>query len=155
NQDFAVLSILRYHLYYLLLFKVPSLFKIRLANREKTENIKCYQGSVNRKHPLDTADDTYPTSITEALGAINIEKDEPVPYEPPLGEILAEGSTSRIARVAPGFVRDIKRSFEVEERLLQILGLYLRIIEFKGVLEDPFGLLFAEVSDRNLQNYIN
>jgi hypothetical protein len=85
----------------------------------------------------------------EASYAINIEKDDPVPYEPPLGEILGEGSTSRIARVVPGvvikcprfswwhsqsavdkwFVRDMKQSFEVEERLLQILGLHPRIIE--------------------------
>jgi hypothetical protein len=75
--------------------------------------------------------------------------EKPVPYEPLLGEILGEGSTSRIARVAPGviikcprfswwhsktrvdkwFIRDMKRSFEVEERLLQILGLHPRIIE--------------------------
>lgn len=77
------------------------------------------------------ADDTHATSITEGSGATNIEKDHPVPYEPLLGEILGEGSTSRIARVAPGviikcprfswwhsktaaekwFVRDMKREF--------------------------------------------
>lgn len=95
------------------------------------------------------ADDTHGMPITEGPGAINVEDDGPVPYEPLLGEILGEGSTSRIARVAPGvvikcprfswwhsktaadkwFVRDMKRSFEVEERLLQILGRHPRIVE--------------------------
>lgn len=148
NQGFAVLSILRYHLYHLL-FKIPSLFKIRLPNREKPDDVECCRGPVNGEHPAGTADDIQPTSITETPGAINFEKDDPVPYEPPLGEILGEGSTSRIARVAPGviikcpryswwhsktatdkwFVRDMKRSFEVEEGLLQILGPHPRIIE--------------------------
>ncbi|KAJ5129551.1 uncharacterized protein N7515_005590 [Penicillium bovifimosum] len=115
------------------------------------------------------------TSIAESPGAINIENDSPVPYEPPLGEILGEGSTCLIARVAPGviikcprfswwhsksatdkwFVQDMKRSFEVEEALLQILGPHPRIIEFKGVSDDPFGLLFAEASDGSLQKYID
>ncbi|KAJ5111753.1 hypothetical protein NUU61_001383 [Penicillium alfredii] len=92
-----------------------------------------------------------------------------------IGGSCLEGSTSRIALLAPGviikcprfswwhskaavdkwFVRDMKRSFEVEERLLQILGLHPRIIEFKGVSDDPFGLLFTEASDGNLQNYID
>ena len=105
--------------------------------------------SMGRKHPTGTADDTHSTSITQAPNAIIIEQDDLVPYEPPLDGILGEGSTCRIARVAPGviikyprfswwnsktaadkwFVRDIKRSFEVEERLLQILGLHPRIIE--------------------------
>jgi hypothetical protein len=104
---------------------------------------------VNGKQPSGMADDTYAASVTEEPDAINIEKDYPVPYEPLVGEILGEGPTSRIARVAPGviikyprfswwksktvadkwFVRDMKRSFEVEERLLQILGLHPRIIE--------------------------
>ena len=99
--------------------------------------------------PLDMADDTYAASITEEPGVVNIEQDYLVPYEPVVGQILGEGSTSRIALVAPGviikyprfswwdskkaadkwFVQDIKRSFEVEERLLQILGLHPRIIE--------------------------
>jgi hypothetical protein len=89
-------------------------------------------------------------SIIESPDAINIEKETPVPYEPPLlGEVLGKGSTSRITRVAPGviikcprfswwhsktavdkwFVRDMKRSFEVEEQLLQILGQHRRIIQ--------------------------
>jgi len=88
-------------------------------------------------------------SIPEGPDSIHIEKEIPVPYEPPLGEILGEGSTCHIARLAPGvvikcprfswwhsknavdkwFVRDMKRSFEVEEGLLQILGLHPRIIE--------------------------
>lgn len=90
--------------------------------------------------------------MTEGPCAVNIETEGPVPYEPLLGEVLDEGSTSRIARVAPGviikcprfswwhsktaadkwFIRDMKRSFEVEEQLLQILGLHPRIIECVG-----------------------
>lgn len=85
----------------------------------------------------------------ETPDAKNIDEDTAVPYEPPLGESLGELSTSRIARVASGvitkcprfawyysekaaekwFVRDMKRSFEVEERLLHILGPHPRIIE--------------------------
>jgi hypothetical protein len=99
-------------------------------------------------HP-GTEGDTHAMSITECPGAVGVENEDPVPHEPLLGEILGEGSTSRIARVAPGviikyprfswwhsktaadkwFVRDMKRSFEVEERLLQILGIHPRIIE--------------------------
>lgn len=136
-------------------------------------------------------DNTHATSNTERPVAIHLERDDPVPYEPLPGEVLGEGSTSRIARLAPGviikyprfswwhsktaadkwFVRDMKRSFKVEERLLQILGPHPRIIEsvspqllvtsdlifirFGGVSDDPFGLLFAEASDGNLQNYID
>lgn len=92
---------------------------------------------------------TIHTQRQSRKNQMNIEKDDPVPYEPVVGEILGEGPTSRIARVAPGviikyprfswwksktvadkwFARDMKRSFEVEERLLQILGLHPRIIE--------------------------
>ncbi|KAJ5550608.1 hypothetical protein N7535_001448 [Penicillium sp. DV-2018c] len=148
--------------------------EVPLANREKPDDADCFRGPVNGKQPPGTADDTHTTSITESPSAINIETEDPVPYEPPLGEILGEGSTCRIARVAPGviikcprfswwhsktvankwFVQDMKRSFEVEERLLQILGPHPRIIEFKGISDDPFGLLFTEASDGNLQNYI-
>lgn len=74
----------------------------------------------------------------------------PVLYEP-LSEILSVGSTSLIARIKPGvvvkcpryswwhsteaanansFVREIKHSFEVEERLLNILGTHPRIIRY-------------------------
>lgn len=94
--------------------------------------------------------DTHATSVTEDLGASSIKEDDPVPYEPALSESLGEGSTCHFARVAPGviikyprfswwysenathkrFVQDIKKSFEVEEQLLQILGLHPRIIEF-------------------------
>ncbi|KAJ5091324.1 hypothetical protein NUU61_006194 [Penicillium alfredii] len=129
-------------------FQVPSLFKIRPPNSEKPDDVECCRGSVNGKPP-GTADDTHATSITKSPGAMSIEIDAPVPYEPPLGEILSEGSTSCIVNVAIGvvikcprsswwhsetaadkwFVRDVKRSFEVEEQLLQILGLHPRIIK--------------------------
>lgn len=119
---------------------------------------------------------------------------EPVLYEPPFNEILGEGSTSLIGRVNPGvvikcpryswwhseaaenhpFVKDIKRNFEVEEQLLDILGMHPRIIRYAssnpsysvqmfinlysryiGVSKEPRGLLFTEASDGNLQAYID
>jgi hypothetical protein len=149
NNGLAFFSVLRYHLYSLILFIVPSFFKAHLPNRENPDVVECCRGPVNGKQSPSTADDTRATSITECPDTIKIEKEDPLLYEPPLGEILGEGSTSRIARVAPGviikcprfswwhsksaadtwFVRDMKRSFEVEERLLQILGLHPRIIE--------------------------
>lgn len=149
NHGFGFFSALRYYLYRLILFKVPSLFKVRLPNREKPGDVECCKGPLNGKQHPGTAVDTHTASIAECPGAVGIENEDSVPYEPLLGDILGEGSTSRIARVAPGviikcprfswwhsktatdkwFVRDMKRSFEVEERLLQILGLHPRIIE--------------------------
>lgn len=149
NHGFAFFSVLGYHLYRLVLFKVPSLFKNRLPNREKPDDVERCGGPVNGNQSPGAADDTHAILITEGPGAISTEKEGPVPYEPPVGEILGEGSTCHIARVAPGviikyprfswwhsknaadkwFVRDMKRSFEVEEQLLQILGLHPRIIE--------------------------
>lgn len=99
-----------------------------------------------RPAPADNTHDSPKATDTE------LEEDAPVPYEPLLGEILGEGSTSHIARIAPGviikcprfswwhskkaaekwFVRDMKRSFDVEERLLKILGLHPRIVESVG-----------------------
>ena len=145
NHSFAFFSILRCHI----LFKLLSIFKILLPNRERPDDVECCRRPVNGKQPSCTADDAHATSNTEHPVAIHVEKDDPVPFEPLLGEILGEGSTSRIARLAPGviikcprfswwhsktaadkwFVRDMKRSFEVEERLLQILGPHPRIIE--------------------------
>jgi hypothetical protein len=75
---------------------------------------------------------------------------DPVLYEPRFNETLSQGSTSLIARMKPGvvvkcpryswwhsetadahpFVKDTKRSFEVEERLLDILGAHPRIIRY-------------------------
>ncbi|KAL3470112.1 kinase-like domain-containing protein [Aspergillus californicus] len=96
-------------------------------------------------------------------------------YEPPFTETLSQGSASLIARVSPGvvvkvpryswwhseaasnhpFVKGIRRNFEVEEQLLDILGIHPRIIRYIGVSEEPRGLLFAEASDGNLQAYID
>lgn len=107
------------------------------------------------EHQLTMTDSTHATSTTEDSVATNINEDAPVEdtlviYEPVVGEALGEGSTCYIARVAPGviikyprfswwysetaalkwFVQDMKRSFEVEERLLQIIGLHPRIIQY-------------------------
>ncbi|KAJ5925839.1 hypothetical protein N7454_007349 [Penicillium verhagenii] len=103
------------------------------------------------------------------------ESADPVPYEPHFDEILGQGSTSLIARKRPGvvlkcpryswwhagasnihpFVKDIKRSFEVEERILEILGAHPRVTLYIGISEEPRGLLFREASDGNLQAYID
>lgn len=104
NQGFAILLILRYYLYRFISFKVPSLLKIRLPNHKKPDDIKYSRGPGIREHPLGTTDDTHLILILEALYTINTEKDNPVLYEPPLSEILGEGLTSCIIRVAPSVV---------------------------------------------------
>lgn len=78
---------------------------------------------------------------------------DPVLYEPHFRETLSQGSASLIVRLKPGvvvkcpryswwhseaveahpFVKDIKRNFEVEERLLDILGTHPRIIRLRYV----------------------
>jgi hypothetical protein len=93
-----------------------------------------------------------PTIVNNSISgsdnaAVLVESSSPVLYEPPFNEVLTQGSTCLIARVKPGviikcprysgwhsevadkgtFVKDIKRSFEVEERLLEILGIHPRI----------------------------
>ncbi|KAI2764155.1 hypothetical protein DTO012A8_9517 [Penicillium roqueforti] len=99
----------------------------------------------------------------------------PVIYEPSVGKALTHGSTSLIVRLKPGvivkcpryswwhsdtadatsFVKDIKHSFEVEERLFDILGTHPSIVRYIGTSEEPRGLLFDEASDGNLQDYID
>ncbi|KAJ0420583.1 hypothetical protein BJY00DRAFT_313001 [Aspergillus carlsbadensis] len=99
---------------------------------------------------------------------------ELVPYEPSL-ETLSQGSTSIIKRVKPGiviksphfswwdsetaststFVKDIKRSFDVEQQILRILGDHPRIVQFMGTSEHPYGLLFVEATGGNLQDYLD
>lgn len=74
----------------------------------------------------------------------------PVIYEPSVGKALTQGSTSLIVRLKPGvivkcpryswwhsdtadatsFVKDIKHSFEVEERLFDILGTHPSIVRY-------------------------
>lgn len=79
----------------------------RLPNREKPVDVECCRSSVNGNPTstwADMADDTYAASITEGPGAVNSEQDYLVPYEPVVGQILGEGSTSRIALVAPGVI---------------------------------------------------
>ncbi|KAJ5735351.1 uncharacterized protein N7483_000476, partial [Penicillium malachiteum] len=99
-------------------------------------------------------------------------------YKPPLTENLGRGSTSLIARIRPGvvlgylkyprfiwwhteatsshsLVQNVKRSFEVEEKLLDLLGTHPRIIRYLGVSHEPRGLLFEEATGGNLQAYID
>ncbi|EKV12769.1 Tyrosine-protein kinase, catalytic domain [Penicillium digitatum] len=132
-------------------------------------------------HPL-TENDSPAVAKNHVLGSIEEyqavlpgKTADPVLYEPQLGETLSQGSTSLIVRLKPGivvkcpryswwysraaeassFVKDIKRSFEVEERLFDILGTHPRIICYIGISEEPRGLLFGEASDGNLQAYID
>ena len=91
-------------------------------------------------------------SIKESQAVISSKISEPVIYDPPPSMILSRGSTSMIARVKPGvvlkfpryswwhsetaethtFVKEIKRSFNVEEQLPGILGVHPRIIRYVG-----------------------
>ncbi|KZF20457.1 kinase-like protein, partial [Xylona heveae TC161] len=100
---------------------------------------------------------------------------DPVPYEPFLNKPLSQGSTSLIAKISPGvvikypryswwhseapgtqpMVKAMKDSFKVERQLLEILGSHPRIIRYIGVSKEPRGLLFAEASEGNLQDYID
>ncbi|KAJ5087750.1 hypothetical protein N7456_011366 [Penicillium angulare] len=104
-------------------------------------------------------------------------KAKPIIYEPQLTEILGQGSTSLVARIRPGlvvkyprymwwhaksprdnpFVQDAKRAFEVEAKILDLLGTHIRIIHYLGISDDPRGLLFEEAtgSHGNLQTYID
>lgn len=122
------------------------------VNCETPDDVECCKSPVNGElaQSPGTADDTHATlPLTKSPDAITTEEHIPIPYEPLLGDILGDGSTSRIARIAPGviikcprfsrwhsvkapekwFVRDMKRGFEVEERLLKLLGLHPRIVE--------------------------
>ncbi|KAJ5508929.1 hypothetical protein N7527_011072, partial [Penicillium freii] len=53
------------------------------------------------------------------------------------------------------FVKDIKRSFEVKERLFDILETHPRIIYYISISKEPYRLLFGEASDGNLQAYLD
>lgn len=128
----------------------PFPLKNRLSNYEGLDDIECCRDPCIEGQTLSAADDEREFSIKGDKGVVI----NPVPYEPLLGEVLAEGSTSRIARMAPGvvikyprfswwhskepadkwFVQDMKRSFHVEESLLQILGQHPRIIEYANPL---------------------
>ncbi|KKK12874.1 hypothetical protein AOCH_004971 [Aspergillus ochraceoroseus] len=102
--------------------------------------------------------------------------DEPlIPNEPPPGELLSNGSTAFVTRIKYGLVlktpryswwhlsaeptrdlvKDIKKSFEVEEQILQILGPHPRVIPFLGVSHNPRGLQFAEANGGNLQAFLD
>ncbi|KAI1652468.1 kinase-like domain-containing protein [Daldinia decipiens] len=81
------------------------------------------------------------------------------------------GSTSVLIRVQPGvvlkhpgdsinedFVASIARHFVVEAQILEILGDHPRIVKYLGRQDKPelpSGLLFAEASHANLQEYLN
>ncbi|KAJ6088463.1 hypothetical protein N7486_009724 [Penicillium sp. IBT 16267x] len=130
-----------------------------------------------REEPDDLERCRQSPSSTEKEDQIILpgEPADPVPYESHFDEILGHGFTSLIARMRPGvvlkcpryswwhtevsnvhpFVEDINRSFEVEERILDILGAHPRVTRFIGISEDPRGLLFREASDGNLQAYID
>lgn len=142
NRGSAIFLVLRYHLYHLTHFRIPALFTLRPLDREKpgdhNDDFECCEGHVNRGRP----------------GSRKYRRRCAGVYEPVVGEIFGEGSTCHIARVAPGviikyprfswwyseiaalkwFVRNMKRSFEVEERPLEIIGLHPRIIQYASFI---------------------
>ncbi|CAG7929304.1 unnamed protein product [Penicillium olsonii] len=153
---------------------VPPFIRNSSSTGEEPDDLeRCGRPQLNNDYPA--------IAKTLALG-LN-EEDQVLPggiadlvrYEPRCNETLSQGSTSLIVRMKPGvvvkcpryswwhsktadahpFVKDIKRSFEVEEQLLDILGAHPRIIRYIGVSEEPRGLLFGEASDGNLQAYID
>ncbi|KAJ5165547.1 uncharacterized protein N7500_007377 [Penicillium coprophilum] len=174
----AVHSVVRYFLYGSFGFLsrlVPPFIRNSLSTREEPDDLercgrplsKNDSPAIAKNHVLGLNEEdqaVFPGGIAN-----------PVLYEPRFNETLSQGSTSLIARMKPGvvvkcpryswwhseaadahpFVKDIKRSFEVEERLLNILGAHPRIIRYIGISEEPRGLLFGEASDGNLQTYID
>lgn len=127
---------------------LPPFIRTYLFTREKPHDLEACGRPLSKNDSPTIAKDHSLGSAEEDKAVIPGEIVDPVLYEPPLKEILSQGSTSLIARVRLGvvvkcpryswwhseaaethsFVKDIKRSFEVEERLLDILGMHPRLI---------------------------
>ncbi|KAE8150252.1 kinase-like domain-containing protein [Aspergillus avenaceus] len=147
-----------------------------LSIREEPDDLERYERPLSKNEsPAVASNDALGLGQrNEVVLPGKSEKEDPVPYEPHYDDPLSQGSTSLIARMRPGvvvkcpryswwhsatathpFVKDIKHNFEVEERLLNILGTHPRIIRYIGISEAPRGLLFEEASEGNLQAYID
>jgi hypothetical protein len=120
-----------------------------LFTREEPDDLECGR-RLSRNDSQAAAKNHVLGSNEEEEAVLPDEIADPVLYEPHFDETLSQGSTSLIARIKPGvvvkcpryswwhseaaevhpFVKDIKRSFEVEERLLDILGAHPRIIRY-------------------------
>lgn len=125
---------------------VPQFFGIFYSAREKPDDLEGCGHHLSKNDSPTIAKDNASGSAKEDQGEIA----DLVLYEPPFNETLSQGSTSLIARVNLGvvikcpryswwhseaaenhpFIKDIKRNFEVEERLLDILGIHPRIIRY-------------------------
>lgn len=96
-------------------------------------------------------DATKPNPDIEQYGDKDHHLDEPlVANDPPPGEVLSNGSTAIVTRIGDGLVlkspryswwhlsteskhdlvKDMKKSFRVEEQIFQILGVHPRIIQY-------------------------
>ncbi|CAG8207355.1 unnamed protein product [Penicillium salamii] len=149
---------------------VPPFIKNSLSTPEEPDDLeRCGRDtpSITNNNILKSNEEEQYASVGEVASL--------VPYEPLSNEPLSQGSTSLITRIKPGvvvkcprfswwhsetadsnpFVKDIKRNFEVEEQLLDILGAHPRIIRYVGISEEPHGLMFGEATDGNLQAYID
>lgn len=144
-------ELLKYYLYgsFGLFGRVlPSPIRNYLFARGKSDDIERYGQPLTENDSPAVAKNHVLGSIEEYQAVLPGKIADPVLYEPQLGETLSQGSTSLIVRLKPGivvkcpryswwysgaadassFVKDIKRSFEVEERLFDILGTHPRII---------------------------
>ncbi|KAJ5100781.1 hypothetical protein N7456_006833 [Penicillium angulare] len=166
-----------------LIFSIPE---------ESDDLEQCQRPFSKNDHPAVAKTNSLAFSENHQPGLPNEEAD-PILYEPHLMETVGQGSASLIARMRPGvvlkyprymwwhaeamgnhpFVQDVKRSFEVEEKILDLLGTHPRIIRYVcpkvqrlnvliclscsyiGVSDEPRGLLLGEASEGNLQTYID
>lgn len=124
---------------------VPPFIKNSLSTPEEPDDLeRCGRDtpSITNNNILKSNEEEQYASVGEVASL--------VPYEPLSNEPLSQGSTSLITRINPGvvvkcprfswwhsetadsnpFVKDIKRNFEVEEQLLDILGAHPRIIRY-------------------------
>jgi hypothetical protein len=120
-----------------------------LFTRERPDDLERCDRPLSKDNSLAATNDNDlgPSEEYRTILADNL-----VPYDPNLDEVLSQGSTSFIARTKPGIVvkyprfkwwdskaalaethtlvKDIKRNFEVEECLLEIIGSHPRIIRY-------------------------
>ena len=104
----------------------------------------CY----SEAEPNHTKETNRNTATEASQHLIFREPSDPVPYEPPFEEVKSKGSTAFVSKVKPGvvlkspryswwhsstgathdLVKDIKKSFSVEEQIFELLGEHPRIV---------------------------
>ncbi|KAJ5726494.1 uncharacterized protein N7483_007851 [Penicillium malachiteum] len=171
----AVREVLTSCFYWLTHCLVSQTNELSLSIPEEPDDLeRCQRPFSKNDHPAVAKTNVLAFSKDHQPGLPN-ERADPILYEPHFTETLGQGSASLIARMRPGvvlkyprymwwhaeamgrhpFVQDIKRSFQVEEKFLDLLGTHPRIIRYIGVSDEPRGLLLGEASDGDLQNYID